>query len=179
MNKSCARNILADCGDKISPKALPGRSKAQESLSNSLLNTAPAPSWSWASLPLRTVIKMQDDLIGTKDFALLEKSGLGQGQADNTLHVTMRGANIKSVKVRGPLRHFVGSISHWVAWSTIQRTNGNEGRYDLAKYIAESVHSVNNKNGKIFVYESHMQPIAGQLNCLSPQSEEIGWIKLS
>lgn len=112
MNKSCARNILADCGDKISPKALPGRSKAQESLSNSLLNTAPAPSWSWASLPLRTVTKMQDDLIGTKDFALLEKSGLGQGQADNTLRVTMRGANIKSVKVRGPLRHFVGSISH-------------------------------------------------------------------
>lgn len=65
------------------------------SLSNSLLNTAPALSWSWASLPLRTAINMQDDFIGTKDFALLEKSGLGQGQVDNTLQVTMRGANIK------------------------------------------------------------------------------------
>ncbi|MCJ1346506.1 hypothetical protein MMC31_004723 [Peltigera leucophlebia] len=141
------------------------------SLSKSLRNTAPAPSWSWASLPLRTIIKMQDDFIGTKDFALLEKSGLGQGQADDTLQVTMRGADIKSVRVRGLLRHFVDDVSHWVAWSAIQSTNGKEGRYDLAKYLAESVHSENNINGEIFVYEPHMQPIVGQLDYLFPAEE--------
>ena len=85
-------------------------------LSNSLRNTAPAPSWSWASLPLHKVIKMQDNFICTKNFALLEKSGLGKGQADNTLQVTMRGADIKSVKVCGLLRHFVDDVSHSVTW---------------------------------------------------------------
>ena len=140
-------------------------------LCNSLLNTAPAPSWSWASLPLRTLIKFQDDFIGTNSFALLEKSGLGQGQADSTLQVTMRGADIKSVKVCGLFRHFVDHVSRWVAWSTIQSTNGKEGSYDLGRYLAESVHSVNNINGKILLYEPHMQPIVGQLDYLSPQNE--------
>lgn len=141
-------------------------------LSNSLRNTAPAPSWSWASLPLRTVVKMQYDFIGTKTFALLEKSRLGQGQADNTLQVTMRGADIKSVKVCGLLRHFIDDVSHWVAWSAIKGTNGKEGRYDISRYLAESVHSVNNINGKILVYEPHMQPIIGQLDYLFQQDEE-------
>ena len=67
---------------------------------------------------------MQDDFVGTSNFALLEKSGLGQGQADNTIQVTMRGADIKLVKVCGLLRHLVDDVSRWVAWSTIQRTNG-------------------------------------------------------
>lgn len=145
-------------------------------LSNSLRNTAPAPSWSWASLPLRTVIKMQDNFIGTKNFALLEKSGLGQGQADNTLQVTMRGADIKSVKVCGLLRHFVDDVSHSVAWSAIQ-SNGKEHKYDLSRYLAKSVHSVNNINGKILVYQPHMQPIVGQLDYLFPQNEKNAWIK--
>lgn len=139
-------------------------------------NTAPAPSWSWASLPLRTVIKMQDDFIGTETFALLEKSGLGQGQDDNTLQVAMRGAEIKSVKVCGLLRQFVDDVSHWVNWSAIQNTNGKEGRYNLAKYLAESVHSVN-ENGNILVYEPHMQPLIGQLDYLLTQGEKQGWIK--
>lgn len=146
-------------------------------LCNSLRDTTPAPSWSWASLPLRTAIKMQDNFIGTNNFALLEKSGLGQGQADNILQVTMRGADIKSVKVCGLLRHFVDDVSRWVAWSTIQSANGKEGSYDLGRYLAESVHSVNDINGKILLYEPHMQPIVGQLDYLPPQNEINGCIE--
>lgn len=145
-------------------------------LSNSLRDSAPAPSWSWASLPLRTVMKMQDNFIRTKNFALLEKSGLGQGQADNTLQVTMRGADIKSVKVCGLLRHFVDDVSHWVAWSAIQ-SNGKEHKYDLSRYLAKSVHSVNDINGKILVYQPHMQPIVGQLDYLFPKNKENARLK--
>lgn len=143
---------------------------------NSLCKTAaPAPSWSWASLPLPTAITMQDDFVGTNNFALLEKSGLGQGQADDdTLQVTMRGADTKSVKVCGLLRPLVDDGSRWVAWSTIQGTNGKkeEGSYNLGRYLAESVHSVNKINGKILVYEPHMQPIIGQLDYLFPENDE-------
>lgn len=151
--------------------------KSAGSLSNSLCKTAPAPSWSWASLPLRTAIKMQDDFIGTNNFALLEKSGVGQGQADDTLQVAMRGAYIKSVKVCGLLRHLVDDVSRWVTWSTIQSGNGKEGSYNLGRYLAEYVHSINNINGKILVYEPHMQPIIGQLDYLFPKDEESRCIK--
>ena len=113
-------------------------------------------------------------MIGTKSFALLEKSGLGQGQADTTLQVTMRDASIKSVKVCGLLRQFVDDVSRWVDWSAIQ---SKEGRYNLAKYLAKSVHSVNNENGNILVYEPHMQPIVGQLDDLFPKAGESRCIK--
>lgn len=135
---------------------------------NSLRDIVPAPSWSWASLPLCTVINMPNDFTATGEFTLLEGSGLEQeGQSDDVLSVAKRGALVRLVEVRGLMRRFFKETSRCVAWSTIQSNHGRESEYSFSSYRAESVHSINDKNGKILAYEPHMQEVVGQLDYLS------------
>lgn len=145
------------------------------SLSKNLRNIA--PSWSWASLPLRTVVNMQHEFIETTAFTLLETSRLGKGEADDVLGVAQRGAEIKAVVVRGLLRHFVNEVSQWVAWSTVKSSHGKEKGYDFQKYLAKSVHSVSDTNGEILAYEPHMRPIVGWLDYRFLEDEQTEWTK--
>ena len=136
-----------------------------------LRNVVPA-SWSWASLPLRTIIKFQDDFTPNSDFTLMEGSRLGQrDQSDDVLSVVQRGSKVTSVKTRGQMRRFFHNDSRRLDWSVIENPN-------FSSYRDESVHSINDTDGRIMAQEPHMQGITGQLDYLPTDDRNIYCLNL-
>ena len=140
-----------------------------------------APTWSWASVPLRSDITTQHKVepIGDK-FKLLERSQLGkEGQSDKVLDVVIRGASIQSVMVRGPVRRFIKEGSTRKEWKRIRAKNGSGGEdsFDFSSCKSQHVHSRNPETGQIVAYEPRNQEIAGQLDYLFPEEMNPGpWL---
>ena len=131
---------------------------------NNLRNIVSA-TWSWASLPLCTIIRTHDKFTPSSDFTLLEESRLEQeNQPDDVLSVVKRGSEVISVEVHGPMRLFFNNNSRRLDWSVVEDTS-------FSSYRGESVHSMNGTNGRILAQEPHMQGIMGQLDYL-PQFEQ-------
>ena len=87
-----------------------------------------APSWSWASVPLRTHTKK--DCVGFEEaraFELLDvrfKAGHEPKQTEeekeDVLEHVKRGAFVQAVKVKGRLRRLVSQTSSKVPWESVQ-----------------------------------------------------------
>ena len=128
-----------------------------------------APSWSWASVPLRSDISTQPAFEPAPEFDLLEEPNLEkQGQSDGALEVVKRGALVKSVKVRGLFRRFIQERSVRKACEVIQAKNGQEDAFDFPSCINEWVHSRNSRTGRIVASEPHKEEIVGQLDYIFP-----------
>lgn len=131
-----------------------------------------APRWSWASLPLCSDIIVQLLFEPVSEFELLEPSRLGKsGQCDEPLEVVKRGASVKCVKVRGPIRRLLQEGSVRKDWEIIQAKNGQKDVFDFSSCINEPVHSRNLNTGRIVASEPHKQEIVGQLDYLFSENE--------
>jgi hypothetical protein len=122
-----------------------------------------APSWSWASLPLRHPAKMGWDDQVVPDFQLQ-----AERICDDALDVVKQGAEVKEVKVRGRLRVLIGSTSRKVGWDSVT-WRGYDGREQFRlPDPSRAVHARNVENGRVMVYEVHTEPIVGQLDYSVP-----------
>lgn len=105
----------------------------------------------------------------TSDFALLEDSRLGQGgDSDKASKLVERGAEIKSVTVRGRFRPLLAKASTSREWSSIVTWHNAKGDFDFSGCISEFVHAKNLSTGELVAYEPHKQEIVAQLDYLSP-----------
>lgn len=106
----------------------------------------------------------------TSDFALLEDSRLGSGgDFDKASKVVKRGAEIKSVKVRGRFRRLLAKASTGREWSSIVPWHNAKGEFDFSGCISESIHAQNLSTGQLVAYEPHKQEIVAQLDYLLPE----------
>ena len=138
----------------------------------------PLPSWTWASLPLRTGIEYENlelervpclDFVGssTGDF-LIEHLG----QDDIAMGSAMRG-----IRVCGRLRPFWHDDAHFSAWPYIvapvplDAPKGAKGRrktvFTFEKAPERNVYSAEADSGMIVAYEARRQETAGQLDYIT------------
>ena len=131
-----------------------------------------APTWSWASIPACSDISTQNMIEPTSDFALLEDSWLGSGGDWNRApKVVKRGAEIKSVTVRGRSRRLLVEASTKREWSSIVPGHNAIGVFDFSSCISEFIHAQNLSTGQVVVYEPHKQEVVVQLDYLPPEKD--------
>ena len=129
-----------------------------------------APTWSWASIPVCSDIATQNMVEPTSDFALLENSRLGSGgDLDKASKVVTRGAEIKSVMVRGRFRRLLAKASTEREWSSIVPRHNAKGEFDFSSCISEFIHAQNPSTGQLVAYEPHKQEVVTQLDYLLPE----------
>jgi len=129
-----------------------------------------APTWSWASLPVCSDITTQNMVEPMSDFALLEDSRLGSGgDSDKASKLVKRGAEIKSVAVRGRFRRLLAKASTGGEWSSIVPWHNAKGEFDFSGCISEFIHAQNLSTGQIVAYEPHKQEVVAQLDYLLPE----------
>lgn len=129
-----------------------------------------APTWSWASIPICSDIATQNMVEPTSDFVLLEDSRLGSGgDFDKASKVVKRGAEIKSVTVRGRFRRLLAKVSTGREWSSIVPWPNPKGEFDFSGCISEFIHAQNLRTGQLVAYEPHKQEVVAQLDYLLPE----------
>lgn len=121
-----------------------------------------APSWSWASLPLRTIASLKHHVAHSSDFALLEE--MMQRDGEDAADTVRRGAAVKCVKVRGRSRSFLSPGSRNQAWSMISKIVDGQEKYTFASNPEMSVHSADLTFGRVLTYEARKQEVLGQLD---------------
>ncbi|KAF7502232.1 hypothetical protein GJ744_006423 [Endocarpon pusillum] len=130
-----------------------------------------APTWSWASVPVCSDIATQNMVEPASDFALLEDSRLGSGgDFDKASKVAKRGAEIKSVTVRGRFRRLLAKASTGREWSSIVPGHNAKEEFDFSGCISEFVHVQNFSTGQLVAYEPHKQEVVAQLDYLLPEN---------
>ncbi|KIW52058.1 hypothetical protein PV05_07729 [Exophiala xenobiotica] len=150
-----------------------------------------APSWSWASLPLRTRIKTKQPIKHIEDFALLKESATHYEESSmsnslknvslesvaNSLDVCRKeaekGAENKSVLVRGRVQKLMNTRFQQIDWSEIQIDSEIGDEYDISRYIDRHVYARNLENGKIVIYEPNKHWMEGQLDYLVPSGDVV------
>lgn len=123
----------------------------------------PAPSWSWASLPIGLTVQMSHQFHMRADMELL-------GDPDDTRRAQLEpsdavaeGAKVCRIRARAPLRKLWRSESQPRAWDQICiRAEGVEKfRFDAPN---QDVHAVNRHTARVMVYEARKQEIVAQLD---------------
>ena len=139
-----------------------------------------APSWSWASLPVRSDIETlhEDDPIDT--LRLVEQPTNRLAEAPNTsLQVVKRGASIRSIRVRGLVRRFLEEQSARVPWDAIQTEGNRKNNFNFSGCVEHYVHCRNLRTGQVLAYEPHKQEITAQLDYLFPEEGDDPWRYIS
>lgn len=126
---------------------------------------AVAPSWSWASLPLRHAVTISSAR-ETAPYFQLQEERICPDPAD-ALDAVKRGADVKEVRVRGRVKKLVGPMSRKVGWESVSWRGTHGEQYRLAD-PSIPVHARNVEDGRLLVYEGHTEPLVGQLDYSIP-----------
>ncbi|KAK3321241.1 heterokaryon incompatibility protein-domain-containing protein [Cercophora scortea] len=142
-----------------------------------------APSWSWASLPLRVATRTKHDAFKpAEEFkflsALPEQEWTDLSTMTTGKAVEERGRSVKIIEVQGRFRRFISSAedSTYVSWTDIQHSNANNTKsgFDLRAYAGRSVYARNHEDGRVMAKEGHGGEIVGQLDYLAVPEGESG-----
>ncbi|KAK4183936.1 putative Het protein [Podospora australis] len=146
-----------------------------------------APSWSWASLPLRmdtktkhtgfklsehfkfiSVIQEQND--GAKTLLNSDKikqcDSLTRGRA-----VEERGRGVKVVEVEGRFRRFISeSAREQESWEALEWKRGDRTGFNFTAFPGQDLYARHRMDGRIISKDAHSGEIIGQLDYLAPLS---------
>lgn len=122
-----------------------------------------APSWSWASLCLNTVIDYKASFESSEHFQLLESNGVSA--ADSARDVVTNGALTKTVQVRGRIRRLIAKDSVVVPWEAVITVHRESETFDMPLDPDHSVHA-RSEDGRIVVYEAHKEEVICHLDYL-------------
>ncbi len=146
-----------------------------------------APSWSWASLPLRVHTKTKHPFKPSAHFELIaatpvgashsapvtENSGGGSSPRpgaspiERGRAVEEQGRAIKFVEVQGRFRYLVPDNSREVSWDAIQPLGTDDRpRFDFTNFPGQSLYSRNKTDGRILSKTAHHGEVVGQLDYL-------------
>lgn len=155
-----------------------------------------APSWSWASLPLRVHTKTKQPFKPSAHFEFIAATPVGAARAvplaEDTVGeassssgaspiergraVEEQGRAVKFVEVQGRFRRLVPGNAREVSWEAIQgRGVGGKPRFDFTSFPGQSLYSRNKTDGRILSKNAHHGEVVGQLDYLTPSdSDELG-----
>ncbi|KAK0704647.1 heterokaryon incompatibility protein-domain-containing protein [Lasiosphaeris hirsuta] len=149
-----------------------------------------APSWSWASLPLRVHTKTKHafrqseyfQFIRTRYFSApgtaVTKSDWVKSQLEDILTdfrdrgqvIEERGRTAKVVEVQGRFRRFISDDSEKVPWADVEKKRGSRTGFDFSVLPGRPLHARNLQDGQVVSKEAHGGEIVGQLDYLSKHS---------
>ncbi|KAK4142819.1 heterokaryon incompatibility protein-domain-containing protein [Dichotomopilus funicola] len=151
-----------------------------------------APSWSWASLPLRvtTRTKTTSPFRQAQQFQFLSVEHIDAASSPlprpvNTgdpstdyinrgRAVEERGRGVKVVQVQGRVRRFISSDASCVPWGTIERERGGRPGFDFGAFPGQSLYARHGGNGRILSKDAHSGEVVGQLDYLAVKNPPEG-----
>ncbi|KAK3997025.1 putative Het protein [Cladorrhinum sp. PSN332] len=142
-----------------------------------------APSWSWASLPLRIDTKTKHAFKPSKHFkfisvvheetdpviAATSLSRRGFNGINRARAAEERGRGVKVVEVEGRFRRFVADEAIGVRWDSIEWTRGERVGFNFSAFPGQHLCSRNRSDGRIISKDAHSGEIVGQLDYLVPE----------
>jgi hypothetical protein len=138
-----------------------------------------APTWSWASLPLCTRVSLKEPFESIDEFSLLEANNSNAAPGAEldagaiVLEACRRGADKKSVIIKGRIQRLMNTTFTKVDWPEIQ-ARGGTGEYSFAKYIDQYIYARDAHTGKMVIHEPTKRSMEAQLDYLvSPDDLDI------
>lgn len=136
-----------------------------------------APSWSWASLPLKVRAKTKHEFKESEHFQFLGSSPAPPKPTDNKTCAQLveeQGRIVKTIEVRGRLRRFIAQDAQKVCWDDIEGKQSKRAGYHFSMLPGQSIFAVNAEDGRIVSKEAHRGELVGQLDYLAarPRSDE-------
>jgi len=127
-----------------------------------------APSWSWASLPMGTQLRMKRKAQGQSSVtAVLTDIDNDVRKDTNPLSVVEAGSKISKVSVRARIRRLLSSDSKHVEWNSISRVDSeNREKFSFAEKPEQPVHAVDFSRGLILAYSARKREIIARLDYL-------------
>ncbi|GAB1313662.1 hypothetical protein MFIFM68171_03872 [Madurella fahalii] len=146
-----------------------------------------APSWSWASLPLRVQTRTKHHFRPSQHFKFIGVVSVDRPVTDSARasservkanHVNggqvaeERGRAVKVVDVQGRFRRFISETAQGVAWDAVERASGNCPSFDFSAFPGQQIYVRNRADGRIVSKDAHSGEIVGQLEYLVPADED-------
>ncbi|KAL2184770.1 HET-domain-containing protein [Thermothelomyces heterothallicus CBS 203.75] len=148
-----------------------------------------APSWSWASLPLRVQTKTKAPFRPSAHFRFVAVRRVEAAEASYALArtetgdpstdfinrgraVEERGRGVKAVEVRGRFRRFISDDALNVSWDGIERKRDGRSCFDFGAFPGRSIYARNKGNGIILSKDAHCGEVVGQLDYIVPADDK-------
>lgn len=123
------------------------------------------PSWSWASLPLRTAVETKSDSARSTFFnRVADGYSMRPSFAVDIEHAVKRGVEVKELRVRGRLRFLWGPSSQQVKWSSVSRLVDGVEKFTFAIKPEQNMHALQVDLGRVLVYEDRQKEVVAQLD---------------
>jgi hypothetical protein len=130
------------------------------------------PSWTWASLPAKSLLHFHKQFVKADEFALLEGNddGVLSTAKDEANEHIEQGSLVQQVTVKGRVRGFWGIDYRLVRWDEISSPvvspvdSVNIEDISFGAYRGDDTFSVNVDTGRIAVAEKRTEEMIGQLD---------------
>lgn len=146
-----------------------------------------APSWSWASLPLRVDTRTKHAFRPSKHFKFISVVHEQVDPAISAVSLTRvggdeginraraaeeRGRGVKIVEVEGRFRRFVLNEAINADWDSLEWNRGERTRFNFSAFPGQHLFSRNRSSGRIISKDAHSGEIVGQLDYLTPSRRQ-------
>lgn len=123
------------------------------------------PSWSWATLPLKTEIETDAKSARSAFFQMIaDQNSRSSDDHDEVEKAIEDGQKIKTICVTGRMRTLWKPSSRRVEWSSVSKLVGGEEKFTFAIHPEQNVHAIHAASGRVLVYEDRKREIVGQLD---------------
>ncbi|KAK4662476.1 hypothetical protein QC763_603740 [Podospora pseudopauciseta] len=138
-----------------------------------------APSWSWASLPLRIetntkhafkpsdhfkfISVVEEKIHPANGMPMANPDSLSRGRA-----MEERGRGVKVVDVEGRFRRFVSANAKQVSWDAIEWRRAKRIGFNFAAFPGQDLFARQDSDGRIVTKDAHSGEIVGQLDYCVP-----------
>ncbi|EAQ87018.1 hypothetical protein CHGG_08271 [Chaetomium globosum CBS 148.51] len=144
-----------------------------------------APSWSWASLPLRVHTNTKASFKPSEHFEFIAVDQIDPACTSTTFTrpetgdrstdyinrgraVEERGRGVKVVEVRGRFRRFISEDALDVSWDDIEWKRGERSSFNFGAFPGQGIYARNRGNGNIISKDAHSGEVVGRLDYLVP-----------
>jgi hypothetical protein len=145
-----------------------------------------APSWSWASLPLRVRTRTKAPFKPSKHFELVAVEHVDEAHAKSIPDqaaaeagststdyvnrgraVEERGRGVKVVEVQGRFRRFIAEDAQEVLWDAIECQRADQrSSFDFRAFPGHNIYARHRADGRIMSRDAHSGEVVGQLDYL-------------
>ncbi|KAK4633174.1 hypothetical protein CLAFUR0_03163 [Fulvia fulva] len=138
---------------------------------NERLNSI-GPTWSWASLPLRTEIKFGTKFVECPKFTLLTE--YHRTTAKNSMEAVNIGAKFDmTLDIEGQCRDFISKGADIVPWNDVCIKRGSQEHFVFKQGPQKPVYARDADSGRVLSYEAHQVHVVGQLDYLDNVTDSV------
>lgn len=127
--------------------------------------TAKWPSWSWATLPVQTVIDANVNSAPAASFQRIpDDTNRSAGGATSVEEAIEQGQEVKQICVYGRVRNLWKPDSRRIDWGSVSKFVNEEEKFTFAALPEQDAHAIQQNSGRILVYEDRKKEVISQLD---------------